>query len=693
MRYVEDILNSREYENLRKTQKQALGEGLLESKNNLLIAETGNGKTLCSEILMKKNLEETSEDIVYCVPSRQLVRDKKIEFSDWYDGNISSGYINSRINVLTFESFYYNLIRGNVNNIGLVVLDDFHEIYSSYRGVGIEKIITLCKTKDIPLLCMSATIGSPEEIASWMDANLIMSEEERGIDIEEKFVDYEGSSKSKEIANFVDNNSSKSPLLVFNSSRSNAVARAREISKECEFSSSFDFTKELEDMMGEDMTDNLYSLAEYMSGGVGFHHAGLPSEVKEFVEKKFEKGDINVLCSTTTIAYGFDAPVQSVIVADLKRYNSNLGYMDFVSVWEYLQWIGRAARPGRGFEKGYSFAFCKNEQEAKDRFSEENRELEPIESHIEKDEEFRRFMIDLISFGWDTPEEILKVLNSTFYSKSISFGDDLGDFMRTEEEEIVKTKMKNTISWLKNKRFISVKHSSSSFNTTELGDAAVNFMMENYIDTALSNIDSIYKWIESKDDIKRHELLEKICREFDISFGIESVDNDVVEIINKYDRVDCYSVTSYILFSKWAENCSLKEISEEYEEDFSFLPSVSFRVSEIIKSTKHLFEVEGYVPEWIKDFPYRIKHGVKKEQVTLVNNIDQLGRKRVKDLDDYINSVAVSNKIEYENLLEGIYKLCEEFGYDEWEDTMSNNIDGIGNSISSEIVEFARDYH
>ena len=691
-KYVSEVLESHGYDELRETQEQAIDEGLLEEDNNLIVAETGNGKTMCAEFLMNKKLEESSGRIVYCVPSRQLVRDKKKEFSDWFDGDISAGSMGSEISVLTFESFYHNLIRGRVDNVSLVVLDDFHEMYSSYRGVGIEKVITICKDYDIPLLSMSATIGNPEKIASWMDANLIVSNENRGVKIEEEFVEYSDKSKVEAITDFVGDNGSKAPFLLFNSSRRNAISRAKKISSECDLSDGSGFSEDLEDIMGDDMTDTIRALGSYMESGVAFHHAGLPSEVKSYVEEKFENGEIKAICSTTTIAYGFDAPVRCVIVADLKRYSPEKGFMDYINTWEYLQWIGRAARPGKGFDRGYSFTFCKDKTSALNIFSEEMRELEPVESHLEDKSEFRKLLLELVSFGWDDIDSIMGIVNSTLYANSLDTSDGWSDFVQSDNDELVKSKVRGAINWMQNNGIIEMEHSREKIKSTELGEATVNFMLDSFVRVNLSQIVSLHNWIIGNPEVSKEQFVEKVCREFDISLGVDSVDGKMNNI-SEYKMLDEYSITAHIILNDWCENISLDRISEDYYEDMSFLPNVASKLSKLIESSAYLFELSIGIPRWYNNLPERVRYGIEEEHVIMVKNVNGLGRKRVDKLENYVETMLDSNEMEYENVLQGLNSLVEEFGSEEIGDTISNNVDGIGNEISENVMDFVKDYH
>jgi ATP-dependent DNA helicase HFM1/MER3 len=76
---------------------------------------------------------------------------------------------------------------------------------------------------------------------------------------------------------------------------------------------------------------------------VAFHHAGISAEDRSAVEQAFLRGDINVICSTSTLAVGINLPCYLVIL------QGTVGYADGgpheYSDLEVMQMLGRAGRP------------------------------------------------------------------------------------------------------------------------------------------------------------------------------------------------------------------------------------------------------------------------------------------------------------------------------------------------------------
>ena len=79
--------------------------------------------------------------------------------------------------IVTAEKFD-SLIRHRVNWIKMIhtiVVDETHLINDASRGPTVEILITMLRSllKDYQLICLSATIGNPELLSSWLDAELV----------------------------------------------------------------------------------------------------------------------------------------------------------------------------------------------------------------------------------------------------------------------------------------------------------------------------------------------------------------------------------------------------------------------------------------------------------------------------------------------------------------------------------------
>ncbi|WWC72186.1 uncharacterized protein I206_106146 [Kwoniella pini CBS 10737] len=87
-------------------------------------------------------------------------------------------------------------------------------------------------------------------------------------------------------------------------------------------------------------------MKELFDAGFGIHHAGMLRSDRNMMERMFEDNAINVLCCTSTLAWGVNLPAHAVIIKGTQVYDSNKGSFMDLSVLDVLQIFGRAGRPG-----------------------------------------------------------------------------------------------------------------------------------------------------------------------------------------------------------------------------------------------------------------------------------------------------------------------------------------------------------
>ncbi|MBV06240.1 MAG: DEAD/DEAH box helicase [Candidatus Woesearchaeota archaeon] len=172
-------------------QIKAIQHGLLDNKNLLVCTPTGSGKTAIATLAITKRLEETKGKAVYLVPMKALANEKYNDYKNLlkdtnYQVAISTGDIDSGsewlsnydLLILTVEKMD-SLLRHKtswISSITTVIIDEVHLLNDPKRGPTLEILLTLLKQllKNVQLIALSATIGNPEELAKWLDANLVI---------------------------------------------------------------------------------------------------------------------------------------------------------------------------------------------------------------------------------------------------------------------------------------------------------------------------------------------------------------------------------------------------------------------------------------------------------------------------------------------------------------------------------------
>ena len=84
-------------------------------------------------------------------------------------------------------------------------------------------------------------------------------------------------------------------------------------------------------------------MADTIRSAVAFHHGGLLADERIAIEQAYIAGDINVICSTSTLAVGVNLPCHLVIVKNTVAWHN--GASEEYSDLEIMQMLGRAGRP------------------------------------------------------------------------------------------------------------------------------------------------------------------------------------------------------------------------------------------------------------------------------------------------------------------------------------------------------------
>ncbi|MFT4283073.1 MAG: DEAD/DEAH box helicase [Candidatus Woesearchaeota archaeon] len=183
--HIFSLLKAKGFESLRPSQEKSIKAGLFENKNLLVCTPTASGKTLVGELAML-NACYKGKKAVYVVPLKALASEKYKQFSkyDFLKVGVGSGDIDSEDKYLNYSDIIVvtsekldSLIRHKasfIKEIGVLVVDEIHLLNDASRGPTLEVVITMLKDLLNPqIIGLSATIGNPDELASWLNASLV----------------------------------------------------------------------------------------------------------------------------------------------------------------------------------------------------------------------------------------------------------------------------------------------------------------------------------------------------------------------------------------------------------------------------------------------------------------------------------------------------------------------------------------
>ncbi|HUU76849.1 MAG TPA: DEAD/DEAH box helicase [candidate division Zixibacteria bacterium] len=491
-----EILKKEGIKKLTDIQRKAIKQ-IFTDKNLVIISPSGTGKTLIAEIIAFLDIIEEGElfdsyelekqknltkwelkklkknrpinaKTVFLVPLRALAEEKANHLAKIFreyqiaihmsmsDIDFKEDEIRkSHILISTYERFRTIIGRmpNLISNIKNIIIDEFHLIGDIHRGATLETIITSLKGK-VRLILLSATAENPEDIAEWLNAELIASEK-RLIPLDYKIItSFRPDVQVKKIIK--DNLILNSQILIFCGTRLKAeeaaFAYSNYIAQLMKKDEEFDQDKILSFL--ESVSLNKESLGnaqiyDLVGKGTAFHHAGLSRIAKKIVEELFRRGLIKVLFCTETLGAGINLPAREVVILDTKRWNN-----EWLSRNVFHQIAGRAGRPNYDIY-GRSVIFASDRREERNihnRYWHTNTvtslndlaKLKPKYDHIKSQiftrDEFERMLLSLIYSRKPKYDEIITLLQNSYHN-FVKFNIKTTENKSNKNEEIYNGKI------------------------------------------------------------------------------------------------------------------------------------------------------------------------------------------------------------------------------------------------------------
>ncbi|KAJ1696081.1 hypothetical protein LUZ63_004593 [Rhynchospora breviuscula] len=156
-------------------------QAFLRGSSVVVSAPTSSGKTLIAEASALATLARARR-LFYTTPlkalSNQKLRDFRRTFGDHNVGLLtgdSSVNIDAPILIMTTEILRNMLYQsvgatssdGRLFHVDAIVLDEVHYLSDISRGTVWEEIVIYCP-KEVQLICLSATVANPDELAGWI---------------------------------------------------------------------------------------------------------------------------------------------------------------------------------------------------------------------------------------------------------------------------------------------------------------------------------------------------------------------------------------------------------------------------------------------------------------------------------------------------------------------------------------------
>ena len=388
-----------------RAQQRAIEGGVLEPEDCLVTLPTSSGKTFLAEVRIVAELERNPEGrVIYLAPYRLLARQVEAslrrglrlvgktvrDYGGDYDINLAEQLVQEQVPdvaVMTPERLDALLRladsqrRGSADaqkyleSVSLLVFDEIHVVGRGGRGARLELLLLRLRNRfpNTPLMALSAVTGEPEQFASWLGIQRVISGGRRptgtlellwkeGGDLQQRF----GSSPRKVTSLKRVKTAFQAaadlvlkfepgyfPVLILETRRDYAEKAIQEVLvRDPRASASFrdslsrDDLKRLDSAV-EDTRAALGSnhpLAALLRGGLAYHHARLPPGLLRTIEGLAERSLLRAIATTTTVAEGAHLPFKVVVIPHLNFLGSGGARRLEKSLYDNI--IGRAGRAG-----------------------------------------------------------------------------------------------------------------------------------------------------------------------------------------------------------------------------------------------------------------------------------------------------------------------------------------------------------
>lgn len=410
---------------------------LLDGSSVVVSAPTGSGKTLVGETAILTALAR-GEKAIYTTPLKALSNQKLREFQKIFGVRrcgLKTGDVDingdADVMIMTTEilrNMLYSSAAGGTDDerlkdVSIIVLDEVHYLADPSRGTVWEETIIYCPSR-IQLLCLSATVGNPEDVAGWIEevhgrCETVVSNyrpvpltwhysmkpsrmypglgplmnfkgtklhhdlrpfTREGLEQRNNWSDDNGQGYARESERVMRRRfvphvettvqqliaSEMIPAVWFIFSRKGCDQSVDYLVQAGANLVTRSERQEIDDALKSFAENNKSAIrsamVEPLRRGIASHHAGLLPAWKGLVEKLFQRGLIKVVFATETLAAGVNMPARCSILSALSKRDDQGPRL--LTSNEFMQMAGRAGR--RGFDSVGHVVCCQSPFEGPD---------------------------------------------------------------------------------------------------------------------------------------------------------------------------------------------------------------------------------------------------------------------------------------------------------------------------------------
>lgn len=507
--------------------------------NVLLGAPTGSGKTISAELAMMKVFRDyAGSKVVYIAPLKALVRERikdwrknlcptlglrMVELTGDYTPDLRA-LLQADIIVSTpekWDGISRNWqSRAYVKKVALVVIDEIH-LLASDRGPILEVIVSRMRYisartgSNVRIIGLSTALANARDLGDWLGI-----EEEglfnfrpsvRPVPLECHIQGFPGKfycprmmSMNKPTYAAIRTHSPTKPALVFVSSRRQTRLTALDL---IAYAAADERPDGFVHMSNEELSIHLSkvkdpALKHTLQFGIGLHHAGLTPEDRELCEELFAQCKIQVLVTTSTLAWGVNLPAHLVVIKGTEYFDGKTKrYQDF-PITDVLQMMGRAGRPQ--FDKSGCCVILVHEPK-KTFYKKFLYEPFPVESSLAENL-CDHFNAEIVSGTIKTKQDAVDYLTWTYFFRRLLKNPtyyNLDTIEADKMNEYMSDLVEGALELLEDARCIAINDDDDSLEPLMLGRVASYYYLQ-YPSVALfaSNI---------KANSSLEDLLETLC--------------------------------------------------------------------------------------------------------------------------------------------------------------------------------------
>ena len=356
---------------------------VFKSDNNFVMSSpTGSGKTAILELAICRAVAIHSTGqykVVYQAPTKALCSERQRDWDKKFtqlglkcaeltgDSDASDlRNVQSANVIITTPEKWDSMTRKWKDHerlmrlVRLFLIDEVH-ILNENRGAVLEAVVSRMKSisTDVRFVALSATVPNFQDVAAWLGTNSSepyqpspserFGEEFRPIKLRKHVCGYSFKSNNDwafekqlddKLPDIISKYSEKKPIMIFCATRKSCITTARLVA---DWSRTRNGHDPLWNHPSQSLNVQDKELRDLVPSGVAFHHAGLSPGDRIMVEAGFLRGDISVICCTSTLAVGVNLPCHLVIIKNTMSWTQE-GFNEYSDL-DMMQMLGRAGRP------------------------------------------------------------------------------------------------------------------------------------------------------------------------------------------------------------------------------------------------------------------------------------------------------------------------------------------------------------